>query len=79
MASNGGSDRVTNAQLYESQSEQDDRTQRKLDRLEEKIDARPTSKMVLGLLTLAVTANQAATRFDGFPDPVQSAMAFLGF
>lgn len=89
VSSNGGHDRVTNRDLYESQAEQDEAVQKKLDRLddamnvklervEEKIDARPTSKQVLAIVTVSVAANQAIARADVSPDAVRSALAFLG-
>ena len=89
MSSNGGHDRVTNRDLYESQSRQDDAVQDKLDklddamnlklaRLESMVDARPTSKQVLAIVAVSVAANQVATRLDAVPT-VQTALALLGF
>lgn len=89
MSSNGGSDRVTNRDLYESQARQDDAVQEKLDRLdgamnvklarlEQMVDARPTSKQVLAIVAVSVAVNQAANRLDSVP-AVQTALALFGF
>lgn len=79
MSSNGGTDRVTNKELYDSQSKQDDATQVKLDRLEEKIERRPTTKVVVAIVTVSVAANQAAGRLDELRPAVNSALALIGF
>lgn len=79
MSSNGGSDRVTNKDLYDSQADQDAAMQKKLDRLERLIDARPTTRTVMLLIGLSVAANQAAARMEGVAPSVRSALAFLGF
>lgn len=91
MAANGGHDKVTNRDLYESQAKQDEAVQDKLDkldaamnvklgRLESMVDARPTSKQVLAIVAVSVAANQVANRAGiPAPDVVQSALAFIGF
>ena len=89
MATNGGHDRVTNRDLYESQSKQDEAVQDKLDkldaamnvklaRLETMVDARPTSKQVLAIVAVSVAANQAIDKVGSSPDVLRSALAFIG-